>query len=398
MKKFLSVLLVLSLTAVLFASCGDKPVSSSASTPAASSESTPAEPVEKPYNARVLTGLEKTADYPDDQRFAAFMVNNISNNGQQNARPQAGLSDADMLVEIKVEGGITRFMALYEDYTKIPKIMPVRSARDQFFQLILPFHPLYVHIGESVVQTEYKNNYDYGDFDVNLDNLSGGFPRDQERRNKGVAIEHTAYVDEDTLQKALSQFGTDTSIHYNSTFFDFVRYDEPARELTGGDAVKIDVIHSDNYRTYFEWDAAAGKYLMSQYSLAQRAINPSVDANNNEQLSFDNVLVLFTDIHTYTGHEAKDLQEVVYSFGGVGYYFNGGKAEQVRWMKGTPDNVLRIVDTEGYETNVKINPGKTYLAIVDLDEAENFQFYRTTETAQPDSVVPNESAANAGDE
>ena len=55
-----------------------------------------------------------------------------------------------MLFEIKVEGGITRFMALFTDYNNIPDIGPVRSARDQFFRLVLPWQPLYVHIGQSL--------------------------------------------------------------------------------------------------------------------------------------------------------------------------------------------------------------------------------------------------------
>src|SRR5699024_11788210 len=59
----------------------------------------------------------------------AVMVNNIVR-----ARPQRGLSAAQMLFEIKVEGGITRFMALFNDYNDIQEIGPVRSGRDQFFQ------------------------------------------------------------------------------------------------------------------------------------------------------------------------------------------------------------------------------------------------------------------------
>ena len=97
------------------------------------------------------------------------MVNNISNTSYQQARPQNGLSEADVLIEIKVEGGITRFCALFTDYRDLPEICPVRSARDQFFQLILPLQPLYVHIGESVVQTQYVKDYSYQDMDLNLD-------------------------------------------------------------------------------------------------------------------------------------------------------------------------------------------------------------------------------------
>lgn len=165
MKKLLSSLLALALALTLLAGCSADGAAS-ASQPAATPEPTP---TPEPYTPEVLTGLKQGEDYPTNQRFACVMVNNISDSAYQNARPQDGLSEADILVEIKVEGNITRFMAMYQDYTKIPQIAPVRSGRDQFFQLIIPFHPLYIHIGESVIQTQYKNNYDYEDFDVNFD-------------------------------------------------------------------------------------------------------------------------------------------------------------------------------------------------------------------------------------
>lgn len=373
MKKFLSMLLILALAASVFTACGDKPASSGSTTDAPAASSSEPEPQEPPYDPAVLTGLPKSDDYPEGQRVTAVMVNNISNTSYQQARPQNGLSEADVLIEIKVEGGITRFCALFTDYRDLPEICPVRSARDQFFQLILPLQPLYVHIGESVVQTQYVKDYSYQDMDLNLDRM-GDFPRDASKGN--VAREHTAYVDGDFIQKAIDALGADTRRDYTSPIFDFVNYNEPARVLTGDNALGITIEHSQSYRTYFDWDAAAGKYLMSQYSYAARDILPSTDANNGTQLSFDNVIVLFTDFDVYPdpGGSGYDLQKVDYTFGGVGYYFNGGKAEPIRWKKGSPLEALYLVDTEGNETSVKVNPGKTYLAVVDLEEAGKFSY------------------------
>ena len=265
MKKFLSMLLILALAASVFTACGDKPASSGSTTDAPAASSSEPEPQEPPYDPAVLTGLPKSDDYPEGQRVTAVMVNNISNTSYQQARPQNGLSEADVLIEIKVEGGITRFCALFTDYRDLPEICPVRSARDQFFQLILPLQPLYVHIGESVVQTQYVKDYSYQDMDLNLDRM-GDFPRDASKGN--VAREHTAYVDGDFIQKAIDALGADTRRDYTSPIFDFVNYNEPARVLTGDNALGITIEHSQSYRTYFDWDAAAGKYLMSQYSYA----------------------------------------------------------------------------------------------------------------------------------
>ena len=139
MKRLLCALLALTMSVGLFAGCGSGDTTSGGS-PAVQPTAAPTpEPTPLPYEANVLTGYEKDADYAEGQRITAVMVNNI-----QTCRPQKGLSAADMLFEIKVEGGITRFMALFTDYNDIPDIGPVRSARDQFFRLVLPWQPLYV--------------------------------------------------------------------------------------------------------------------------------------------------------------------------------------------------------------------------------------------------------------
>lgn len=400
MKKLLAILLIASLALSLFTACGgsDSSVSEPAAPAAASASAPEPEPEpEPPYDPAVLTGLPKDEDYPEGQRITAVMVNNISNAVTNDARPQNGLSDADILIEIKVEGGITRFCALFTDYKDIEYICPVRSARDQFFQLFLPFQPIFIHIGESVIQTQYKKDYAYEDMDVNFDSL--GFNFDATRKANGVREWETAYLTGEDIQRGIDQLNTDTQRTYSSTFFDFVNYNEPNRVLTGDNATGIKIVHSQSYRTYFDWDAASGKYLMSQYSMRQRDILPSTDANNGEQLAFENVLVLFTDFDVYPdpGGSGYDLQKVNYSFGGVGYYFNGGKAEMVRWLKGAPLEALRIVDAEGNETNVKINPGKTYLAVVDVDMAEDGFLYTKEGTAQidtADTVGEDTSTAN----
>ena len=111
MKRKLLVLTALLSLCVLLAACkkSDDTISTPASTATSSAgpEATP-EPTLPPYEANVLTGEPKGADYPEGQRITSVMVNNIVA-----ARPQRGLSKADILFEIKVEGGITRFLLLF---------------------------------------------------------------------------------------------------------------------------------------------------------------------------------------------------------------------------------------------------------------------------------------------
>ena len=397
MKRLGSILLAAAMAAGLLAACGkdDSATAQVESTPAPSS----AAPVEEEdtYDPALLTGLEKGEDYPEGQRFVAVMVNNMSNTPYQQARPQAGLSDADVLVEIKVEGGITRFMALFTDYNAIPDIGPIRSARDQFFRLVLPWQPLYVHVGQSVVQTEYITNYSYDEW-----NLEGKYDsqltfRDRDRVNwagNSVATEHTAYTNGQLIADYVERHDVDDRRMYNSIFFDFVDYRDPAKVLTGEhldggaspDAGRVTIRHSQSYRTQFDYDSSLGQYAMAQYYSAKGSYMDTVDENNGQQLMFDNLLILFTDIHTYPGHEAKDLQYAEYSWGGVGYYCYGGKIERIRWQKGTPLDTLRIVDFNTQEP-FEINCGKTYVTVVDEDEIPNFS-WEPLETAQDVQEAP----------
>ena len=135
MKRKLLVLAALLSLCVMLAACkkGGDEISTPASSTATEEPAATPEPTLPPYEANVLTGEPKGDDYPEGQRITAVMVNNIVA-----ARPQRGLSKADILFEIKVEGGITRFMPVFTDYKTIGEVGPVRSGRDQFFRLILP--------------------------------------------------------------------------------------------------------------------------------------------------------------------------------------------------------------------------------------------------------------------
>src|SRR5690625_4983119 len=78
-----------------------------------------------------------------DRRPVSVMVNN-----HPAARPQSGLSQADIVFEILAEGGITRFLALFQ--SEQPEVVgPVRSAREYYFELATGYDALYVFHGST---------------------------------------------------------------------------------------------------------------------------------------------------------------------------------------------------------------------------------------------------------
>src|SRR5699024_820043 len=68
-----------------------------------------------------LTGIDGNEN--TDDRIVGVMVNN-----HPKARPQSGLSKADIVFEVLAEGKITRFLALFQS-EKPDMVGPVRSAR-----------------------------------------------------------------------------------------------------------------------------------------------------------------------------------------------------------------------------------------------------------------------------
>lgn len=395
-RNILCTLAVMAACAILVA-CGKTDDQISPITPESNAASSEAEatpeptPTLPPYEANVLTGEAKGENYPVGQRITALMVNNLVD-----ARPQRGLSKAQMLFEIKVEGGITRFMPVFNDYHDIDEIGPIRSGRDQFFQLILPWQALYIHEGQSVVMQQYALDYDYGLLNNN-DGASGY--RDYNRVNwrglsygNGLALEHTMYTSGENIEKYITNNNVDMNRTYNSTFFNFVDYrqDNPVRDLTqsqdsqlttkDGPVVKdgeyVEISHSQSYKTRFLYDNTNNVYLMQQ-NFSGNWRDTIDEEYNDYQLQFPNVIVLFTDIHTYPGHETTDLQYVEYSWGGIGYYFYGGKCEKIYWQKGTPLEALRLyyLNENGQcsDTPCEINIGKSYVTIVDVDEAINLK-------------------------
>lgn len=339
-KRIFALLLAFSLAASLLAGCGGDP-----------SDSAPApSPTPQPinvYDYDPLTGLDKADDLPDGQRPVAIMVNNV-----QAALPQTGISSADVIYEMETEAGITRMMAVYSDYTKVPLVGPVRSARDQFVQFVLPLNAIFVHIGGSTYANEMLNYYQYQDIDGLYLGLTA-FVFDEDRyQNQGKAQEHCWYTSAELITQGINAVGLQTTGTLNPLFQFGSAADgsAPAKEISFrfsgyGDAA-------------FHYDEATGSYLKDIYGSAQ------IDAGTGAQLSFTNLFVLYAKV----GYKA-DTQLTDFDLtSGEGYYFTGGRYTPIHWEKEGHETQLKVYDESGKELTV--NPGKSYIAVVSDKQAD----------------------------
>ena len=349
--------------------------SAASSAPAASSQAPAASssaPALPPYDADPLTGEAKRGR----GRIVGVMVNNICNSARQNARPQRGLSAAPVLIESKVEGNISRLCALYSGAEGIPEVGPLRSGRDQFLQLIMPWQALYYHDGESVFCTQYVSQWDYAGLNIGGKGYfnTPTHPQVAHRDPRGgvVAYEHTEFTSGSEIRQAAQNAGIDLTYDYDATFFPFADYRTGETVLLDGcpGGRDVTVRHSANYQSAFHYSDPDQVYRMEMYSARTGRFEAAVDELNSQQLAFENLLVCFAPIAAYPG-DSGDVQQVQYIAGGEAFYFTRGRVRPCQWSKPAPDLPLEVTDNG---QPVMFNRGRTYLAIVDEDERDAFAF------------------------
>ena len=369
---------------VLRVSPADSSAASSAASSEASSEmaasSLPAgEPLDPgfgvmpSYDANPLTGEERSGN----DRIVGVMVNNICNSERQNARPQRGIASADLLIESKVEGGITRFCAVYSSVDNIPEIGPIRSGRDQFLQLLMPWNALYYHDGESIFCTQFINVYNYSGLNIGgksyFNTPVHPHVAHRDSRGRNVAYEHTEFTSGKEIKQAAGNAGIGLTYANETPFFHFADYRTAAsNDLPGAPAAKtISITHSESYRTRLTYNSWGRSYKLEMYNRSKKAYENTVDELTGKQLTFDNVVVCFADIAAYAG-DSHDVQSVNYVAGGQAYLFTRGGVQVGRWEKPHPTHPLKLYTETGEE--MTLNRGKTYLALVDNDEWSNFSY------------------------
>lgn len=309
-----------------------------------------------PANQNLLTGLADLTDGAIGKRPTAVMVNNV-----QKAMPQYGVGQADLIFEIPVEGDATRFMAMYADYTKVPKICPVRSCRYYFPALSQGFDAFYVNWGIDDTMADYLEALNMDQIE-GITNTGGMFGRDEEKLAQGYSLEHTGYFDGTMLPSYLEKNGirTDLKEDKKGTAFLFNGMDQQLKP-EGKDCTQVQ-INFGAQSSAFTYNAEKKVY--------EKQINgtPQTDGKTGEQLAFTNVFVLETEISVRdeVGHKQLDWD------GGAdsrGYYVSNGGVQEIRWSKdyNNESSYLRFYDTAGQE--IKINRGKSYIALNYKDKA-----------------------------
>lgn len=295
-----------------------------------------------PLNGAYYTTTEKNAW--EKRRPLFVMIENTPD-----ARPQSGITRADVVFEAVAEGGVTRFGAMFYCAAQIQDVTlaPIRSARTYFVDWASGFNfPMYVHVGGANLPGPTDalgqiNQYGWS-LENDINQFSVGYPtfvRDYNRiPGKDIATEHTMVTTTEKLWKvAASRDWTNMSpdqvvkkkVTPGTNWLDgFTPWTFEASASPAGNTTKISYDFWSGYTEYSaEWNYDASKDLY----LRNTAGAAHTDLNNDEQVFAKNMIVLFT---TEKG-PINEKKHMLYTTIGTGkaLLFKHGQAIEATWSK-----------------------------------------------------------------
>ncbi|MGN1329675.1 MAG: DUF3048 domain-containing protein [Eubacterium sp.] len=271
------------------------------------------------------------------------------------SRPQWGINDSDnppdIIVEGEVEGGETRMLWMYADYTAVPsQIGPMRSARPPYIKFSELFDAIFLHWGQS--QTKKGTAYIGANTVFRVDNVdhinqmtySGKvalFGRDSSR---GVSTEHTGVLYGDKIAAAIEGEGFRTeadNAHYTKfNFSDDVKYDT--------DCQSLGLTFSSRTGTRsWSYSSDDGMYHCNDY---------------NTDVARKNLLVLFdtTEYISKANYKNSGSAEIYCNYnlaGGSGKLACNGTVTDITWS--VENGVIVLKDASGADIN--LNVGTTWI-------------------------------------
>lgn len=201
---------------------------------------------------------------------AAYPPRAVMIENHPDARPVSGLSLASVVIEAPVEGGITRFMALYDATTTLAEVGPVRSARPYFVDWANGFRASYFHVGGSPEALDLIKSLS-GFMDVNEFAYGNSFWRDSRR-----AAPHNAYTDKDRMDAILGRKQA-TGTHAVEAW----HFIDMASSTDRGDVKSVRISYGGSFNVTWNYDAERGVYVRNQGASVQKGRDGSVIEVNN---------------------------------------------------------------------------------------------------------------------
>lgn len=290
------------------------------------------------------------------------------------ARPQSGVSSADVVYEAVAEGGITRFLSVF--YCQdAGTVGPVRSARTYFLDFISEYgdFPLYAHVGganTSGPADALGQIDDYGWSSYNdLNQFSIGFPvfwRDYDRLGHEVATEHTMYSTTQKLWDFAAKDRKLTNVDEKGKSWDtnFRAYTFK-NDVSTGSRPTSQTVNFDFWAGYGDYSVRWDYNPTTNEYLRTNGGQKHLDKDNGKQLSAKNVVILFMrESRANDGYEGN--LHMIYGTKGTGsaLVFMDGKKITATWSKKNRTSRTILADETGKE--IQFNRGKIWFEILGI--------------------------------
>jgi hypothetical protein len=344
-------------------------------------------PATYPDGFNPLTGLPYPSDEAMNRRNLLIKISNYP----PIVRPQSGVNQADVVYEYEVEGGVTRFAAIFRSNSP-DHVGPIRSGRLMDLNLVPMYEALFSYSGASAPVQKLILSQSWRRWVISPsigDNCEEAgfcrFPKD------GVAFEHTLYADTSMIWARATARGVNEP--HRARGFAFSDVADPSSEK----ATDIDIAYYGQIDAYWQYRADTGHYVRYTDQL------PHMDAADGQQLWADNVVVIevpHVERPDLFEEESKSASQDIQLWGqGRAYVFRDGQYYEGYWKRDcrgevpdpTPTPVVGSFSTDCYartgdalqlifgdNTPIHLKPGRTWVMVT------RWMNYVTIGTDMPD--------------
>ena len=315
--------------------------SATTAAPTATPKATPA-PVYWP-----LTGV-----LADDPARTKRRPLNVRLPNDPSARPQVGLAKADIVFEMIVEGGITRYSAVF--HSQDPKAVgPTRSYRFSDLHLTQMLRGALVASGATIEERDAVTNSIRSGNMVSVDAERDGRGYYRVGGRGGL---NNLFIDPEVVRRSVNDAGGSGPVDVPAlAFFPSLEHDVMTGGFTSSTAAAKVTLPLRDPST-FTYDAASRGYRRSQ------AGAQTIDPDGDVPILARNVIVIHTDIWETS------VIEDIYGSKGLDYRMTGeGKAEIFRdgrrvdgtWKRAGPLDMFTFYDPSGEQ--ILLEPGQSWI-------------------------------------
>jgi hypothetical protein len=295
------------------------------------------------------------------------------------ARPQAGMASASVVWQAPAEGGIPRYMAIFQD--DLPdSVGPIRSARYYYIAWAAEWRATYAHAGGSPQAIDTLRAQGSGQLVYNADEFRYG--RSFYRSHvDGRFPPHNVFAKGTTLRNLGKRIGAKDKDY--SPVWQFAP-DAPLDARPYGGTIQV------NYPTSvikYKYDRATNTYLRSVTKEPKET-----DASDGRRIAPQNVVVMMMSFGPLNdGHPNKHRLEAKVIGSGVAWISTNGRTIKGTWKKTALTKPTRFYDSKGNEVTLTV--GQTFVQVMPLGSPVSFKAGAKEPPATP---APSASASPAG--